>query len=63
MMLMQLVIPMGTQSRLLAFVIAGFYAIIGTIVYMFIMIKNKSFYEVFGNNIFDKIKLKFKKRV
>ncbi|MDD4623998.1 MAG: polysaccharide biosynthesis protein [Tenericutes bacterium] len=63
MMLMQFIIPMETQSRLISFVIAGVYAIIGTIIYMLIMIKNKSFYEIFGNTIFDKIKSKLKKRV
>ncbi|MDD3995650.1 MAG: polysaccharide biosynthesis C-terminal domain-containing protein [Bacilli bacterium] len=63
MMLMQFIIPMETQSRLISFVIAGVYAIVGTIIYMLIMIKNKSFYEIFGNTIFDKIKSKLKKRV
>ncbi|MDD4831491.1 MAG: oligosaccharide flippase family protein, partial [Bacilli bacterium] len=42
MMLMQFIIPMETQSRLISFVIAGVYAIVGTIIYMLIMIKNKS---------------------
>lgn len=63
MLFLQFVIPIDTHSRSLSFVISGIYAIIGAVVYLIIMIQNNTIYEVFGRDIFIKIKNKFIKRV
>jgi len=63
MLLFQFLIPLNNESRIISLFIVGFYGIIGLVIYLFIMIRNKTIYDIFGNNIFDKIKLKLKKRV
>ena len=60
--LMKLIIP-STTSRIISLIYSLLYGIVGGIVYLFISIKTKIVYEIFGNNIFDKIlkKLRIKK--
>lgn len=62
-LLLQFIIPLNNKSRIISLFIAGFYGIIGTIIYLYVMIKTKTIYDVFGENIFKKIKFKLKKRV
>lgn len=57
-LLLQFIIPLNNHSRIISLLVAGFYGIIGSIIYLFVMIKNQTLYDIFGKNIFDKIKLK-----
>ena len=59
-LLLELVLPINTTSRLLALLICIVYAIVGGIVYIFMSIKTGIVYEIFGNDIFKKIATKFK---
>lgn len=60
--LLRLIIP-TTSSKLLSLVYSFIYGIVGGLVYLFISMKTKIIYEIFGNNIINKvlIKLKLKK--
>lgn len=62
-LLLQFIIPLNNKSRIISLFIAGFYGIIGTVIYLYVMIKTKTIYDIFGENIFKKIKFKLKKRV
>lgn len=62
-LLLQLVIPLGTTSRLISMLECLIYGTVGIAVYLFISAKMKLVYQIFGNDIFKKIlkKLKLKK--
>ena len=63
MLLFQFIIPLKNDSRVISLFIAGIYGILGGIIYLYIMIKNKTIFDIFGKDIFVKIKSKIKKRV
>lgn len=60
--LLKLIIPV-TGSRIMSLIYSFVYGIVGGSVYLFISIKTKIIYEIFGSNIINKvlIKLKLKK--
>ena len=61
-LLLKILLPYSTPSRLINIIIIIIYTIIGGIIYLGITIKNKTLYKVFGNDIILKILNKFKKR-
>lgn len=60
MLLTTLIIPLKVNSRVLSLVIAIIYAIIGGGVYLFYTYKTKTLENVFGEELFNKIKRKLK---
>ena len=58
--LLSLVIP-TTSSRMLSFAYCIVYAVAGGAVYLFVSIKTKIIYEIFGNEIFKKVFKKLKR--
>ena len=60
--LLKLIIPV-TSNRIMSLIYSFIYGIVGGSVYLFISIKTKIVYEIFGENIINKIlnKLKLKK--
>lgn len=61
-LLLKILLPYSTPSRLINIIIIIIYTIIGGIIYLGITIKNRTLYKVFGNDIIIKILNKFKKR-
>jgi hypothetical protein len=61
--LLELVIPLNVGSRVLAFVFAMIYALVGGVVYIFYTYKSGTLQHIFGQAFFDKIlrKLRIKK--
>lgn len=61
--LLELVIPLNVGSRVLAFVFAMIYALVGGAVYIFYTYKSGTLQHIFGQAFFDKIlrKLRIKK--
>ena len=61
--LLELVIPLNVGSRVLAFVFAMIYALVGGAVYIFYTYKSETLQHIFGQAFFDKIlrKLRIKK--
>lgn len=59
---MRFIIPIDSTNRLISLLVSALYGIIGLVIYLFIMIKNKTIYKIFGDNIFDKIKNKLNKK-
>jgi O-antigen/teichoic acid export membrane protein len=62
MMALKLIIPTDTTNRLMALLLFGFYTIIGGGIYMFILTKNNTIYEIFGKDIYKKILSKLKRK-
>lgn len=60
--LLKQIIPI-TNSRVLSFIYASIYGIVGALIYFFISIKTNILYDIFGKNIIEKVlvKLKLKK--
>lgn len=56
----QLVIPVSTPNRVLAFILVIFYSILGALIYIVLMIKNKLLMQVFGVAFLNKILVKLK---
>ena len=50
------------NSRLTGLLVATFYSIIGAIIYLYISMKTKSIYEIFGNNVFERVKEKLRRK-
>lgn len=63
MLLFEFIVPLTQKGRLASLFVGGFYGIIGTSVYLYVMIKTNTIYDIFGKDIFKKIKFKFIKRV
>lgn len=59
---MRFIVPIDSTNRLISLLVSALYGIIGLVIYLFIMIKNKTIYKIFGDNIFDKIKNKLNKK-
>ncbi len=59
---MRFIIPIDSSSRIISLLVSSLYGIIGLVIYLFIMIKNKTIYNIFGENVFDKIKNKISKK-
>lgn len=55
------IIPLQVEGRLLSFIIAVVYAIIGGAAYLFYMYKSKTLENVFGKQFLNKIKAKLRK--
>jgi O-antigen/teichoic acid export membrane protein len=62
MMTLQLFIPINTTSRLMAILLFTVYTIVGGGIYIFILTKNNTIYEIFGRNIYKRIFSKFKRK-
>lgn len=58
--LINLLLPFNSTSRLISVLYVILYSIIGAFIYLFISFKTKIIYQIFGNNIFELIKKKFK---
>lgn len=54
-LLLKVLIPLSTPSRILNILIVIMYAVIGGIIYLVITIKSGALYKVFGNDIIKKI--------
>ena len=61
MLLATFIIPLKVNSRVLSLIIALVYAIIGGTVYLIYTYKTKTLENVFGEELFNKIKKKIKK--
>ena len=58
-LIMKKFIPIST-SRIMCLIYSFIYAIVGGLVYIIVSMKTKLVYNIFGNNIINKIKTKFK---
>lgn len=61
-LLLKVIFPFSTPSKLLNILIIIIYTLIGGIIYLGITIKNGTLYKVFGNDIINKVLNKLKKR-
>lgn len=61
-LLLKVIFPYSTPSKLLNILIIIIYTLIGGIIYLGITIKNGTLYKVFGNDIINKVINKLKKR-
>ena len=55
-LLFQFIIPLNVESRLLAVIIVGFYALLGGLVYFVMTVNDHTFYHIFGINIKTKLR-------
>ncbi|MDD2490559.1 MAG: polysaccharide biosynthesis C-terminal domain-containing protein, partial [Bacilli bacterium] len=53
--LLQFIIPVSTSNRIIALLLIGFYSIIGSLIYLIMMIKNKLLFQVFGYHFIERI--------
>ena len=58
-LIMKKFVPVST-SRVMCLIYSFVYAILGGLVYIIVSMKTKLVYNIFGNNIINKIKTKFK---
>lgn len=61
-LVLRIIIPFTSTSKLLNVLIVGGYALIGGIIYLVITIKNGSLYKIFGEDIIAVVIKKFRKR-
>lgn len=59
-LLLKFIIPIESGSRLLSLIICGVYGLIASSIYLFMTIKTKIIYEIFGKDILKKVLSKFK---
>ncbi len=60
MYLLTFIIPLKVEGRVLSFIIAITYTIVGAVVYLGYTYKSKTLQNIFGEEMFDKIKTKLK---
>ena len=59
--LLETILPMNITSRLLSLVFATVYGVVGGGVYLFYVYKSGTLERVFGKEIFNKLRNKFKR--
>lgn len=60
MYLLTFIVPLKVNGRVLSFAIAIFYTLVGAVVYLSYVYKTKTLENIFGKEVFDKVKRKLK---